>query len=68
MHNVASPITIDEKGLKKGPIPMGENQEKATHTIAATLNGEKRFENRLAILCDERSDNDSLSTPNGSKQ
>jgi hypothetical protein len=51
MHNVANPIIVDEKGLRKSPIPMGDNQEKATQTIAATLNGEKTFENSLAILC-----------------
>jgi hypothetical protein len=32
---------------------MGESQEKATQTIAAILNGEKTFENSLAILCAE---------------
>jgi hypothetical protein len=44
-------MIIDDKGLNEDPTPVGENQEKAKQTIAATLKGENRFENSLATLC-----------------
>lgn len=47
------PINVEDSELIPGPIPAGENQEKATETIAATLNGVSAFEISFAVWIHE---------------
>jgi len=42
------PVNVDDGGFMLGPIPIGENQEIAVETIAATLNGVSIFEINFA--------------------
>ena len=42
------PVSAEDKGVISGPIPIGENHENTTETIAATLNGVNTFENTFA--------------------
>jgi hypothetical protein len=44
-HNVRIPSNAEDNGFISGPIPIGENQEKAIDMMAPTANGVNILEN-----------------------